>query len=449
MPIRSNKNPNIILITLHDLGRHLRCYDQSLPEMPNIERIAEEGVVFENHFSTCPLCSPARSSIQTGRYPHSNGMNGLTHRGFALKNDEKCIPYYLNEPGYHTALIGLQHEVHGDLTRLGYNEIWQSPDGMNFCTDVAPAACDFLKRAPKNPFFLSVGFFEVHREFTQPHVEPMDPAQVRVPSYLTDCREMRQDMAEFYGMLEVANREVGRILDTLDEMSLTENTLLLFTTDHGAAFPRAKSTLYDAGIGVALLARWPDHIQPGGRIQGLTSHVDFLPTFLEIVGRSIPDIVAGNSFLPLLNQPAGSARECIYAEKSWHGNEYDPMRCIRTKRYKYIRNFTEGWLYQMPLDIKMAASGRVMEPTRQNPRPMTELYDLQADPEETKNLAGAPDYQEVMAGLSRHLAEWQRQTDDPLPENHIPWPQPGKEHYLNNMLFAAPSGESHTLPCGS
>ena len=223
MSYASHERPNIVLITLHDLGRHLRCYDSNLPEMPNIERIAEEGVVFENHFSTCPLCSPARSSIQTGRYPHTNGMNGLTHHGSALKDDEKCIPQYLNDLGCHTALIGLQHEVHENIPRLGYSEIWQSDDGMNFCTDVAPAACDFLKRAPENPFFLSTGFFEVHREFTQAHVEPMDPAQAPVPSYLTDCPEMRQDLAEFYGMLKVADREVGRILDTLDKTGLADH----------------------------------------------------------------------------------------------------------------------------------------------------------------------------------------------------------------------------------
>jgi len=448
MPTRSNKSQNIILITLHDLGKHVRCYDAALPEMPSIERIAAEGVVFDNHFSTSALCSPARASIQTGRYPHSNGMNGLTHRGFRLKDTEKCIPHYLNDGGYHTVLIGLQHEVHENAGRLGYSEIWGSADGMNFCHDVAPAACDFLKRGPKNPFFLSVGFFEVHREFRQAHVKPIDPAQVRVPPYLTDCPDVRRDLADFYGMLKTVDHEVERILDTLDETGLGDDTLLLFTTDHGAAFPRAKSTLYDTGIGVTLLARWPGRIQPGGRVRGLTSHVDLLPTLLEMVGHEVPDEVQGRSMLSLLDQPDGPGRECIFAEKSWHGNEYDPMRCIRTERYKYIRNFTEGWLYQMPLDVKMAPSGRVMEPTRRKPRPMAELYDLQADPEESNNLAGHPDHQEAQADLSRRLTEWQSETFDALPARHIPWLQPGKEHYLNNMLARAPAGESTTLPCG-
>jgi len=210
----------------------------------------------------------------------------------------------------------------------------------------------------------------------------------------------------------------------------------------------SKSTLYDTGIGVTLLARWPGRIQPGGRVRGLTSHVDLLPTLLEVAGREVPEEVQGRSLLSLLNRPDGPGRECIFAEKSWHGNEYDPMRCIRTERYKYIRNFTEGWLYQMPMDIKMAPSGRVMEPTRRKPRPEVELYDLRADPEERNNLAEDPRYREVQADLSRRLTEWQGETGDALPARHIPWTQPGKEHYLNNMLQKMPAGESRTLPCG-
>ena len=448
MLARSGKNPNIILITLHDLGKHLRCYDSALPEMPNIERIASEGVVFDRHFSTSPLCSPARASIQTGRYPHSNGMNGLTHRGFGLEDAEKCIPHYLNDLGYHTALIGLQHEVHENYARLGYHEVWKSLDGKNLCRDVAPATLDFLKRPPKSPFFLSIGFFEVHREFKKGCGEPMDPAQVHVPPYLKDCPEIRSDLADFYGMLKATDAEVGRILEALDETGLAEETLLLFTTDHGAAFPRAKSTLYDPGIGVTLLARWPGRIQPGNTIRGLTSHVDLLPTFLEIVGHPVPDKVQGRSLLALLQRPNVPARQCIFAEKSWHGNEYDPMRCIRTERYKYIRNFAEGWLYQMPLDIKMVPSGRVMESARRKPRPMTELYDLSTDPGEINNLSGSPDYAKIQSKLSKRLGQWMAETGDLLPDQDIPWPQPGKEHYLNNTLSPAPSGESHTLRCG-
>jgi len=440
------ERPNIIIVTLHDLGRHLRCYDPDLPPTPHIERLAEEGVVFDNHYSTAPLCSPARASIQTGRYPHSNGMNGLTHRGFSLNPDEKCLPHYLNELGYHTALIGLQHEVQNGVERLGYREVWQSPDGRNFCPDVIPAACDFLRRRQEQPFFLSVGFSEVHRDFRQPHNRPVDEGLVKIPPFLLDCPDVRRELAEFYGFIQVVDRGMETLLATLDATGLAEETLILFTTDHGAAFPRAKSTLYDPGIGVTLLARWPGRIPAGSHIGGLTSHVDILPTLLEIVGAPLPECVQGCSFLRLLAEPSARGRDSVFAEKSWHGNEYDPMRCIRTERFKYIRNFTEGWLYQSPLDVKMSPAGRVMEPNRRAPRPMAELYDLAADPNEFHNLAGRPEMETVERDLSERLSAWMADTTDPLPHAHVPWPQPGKEHYLNNMDCPMPQS-SRTLPC--
>lgn len=441
-----NEQPNIIFVTLHDLGKHLHCYDPDLPETPNIERIAQEGVVFENHFSTCPLCSPARSSIQTGRYPHSNGMNGLTHRGFGLNDDEKCLPQYLNELGYHTALFGLQHEVYEDIGRLGYQEVRQTEDGKSFVPDVIPAAVDFLRRKHEKPFLLSVGFFDVHLPFKQPYSTPIDPATVKVPPYLMDCAAVREDMADFYGLIQAVDRGMGQFLDALDESGLSENTLLLFTTDHGAAFPRSKSTLYDPGIGVSLLARRPGHIKPGTRIRGMTSHVDILPTVFEILGQPVPECVPGESILTLIENPGAQGRKCVFAEKSWHGNEYDPMRCIRTERFKYIHNFTAGWLYQTPLDIKMSLSGKVMEASRQKPRPMTELYDLKRDPNEFNNLSGKPEYEEIEADLNARLETWMEETGDLLPDQHIPWPQPGKEHYLNNKACPMPD-ETGALPC--
>lgn len=434
--------PNIVRVTLHDLGANLNCYNELLPETPAITRLANEGVVFDNHFSTCPLCSPARASIQTGRYPHSAGMNGLTHRGFALNDDEQCLPQYLNDCGYHTALFGLQHEAHDNLPRLGYQEIWQTPDGQQHSTDVIPAAVDFLHRKHKNPFLLSVGFRDVHLPFEYPFIQPVNPEEVCVPAHLTDCPEVRQSLAWFHGYVQTVDRGMEKLLDALDRTGQANNTLIFFTTDHGFAFPRAKSTLYDPGIHVALIARWPEHIKPNGRIKGLTSHVDMLPAILEILGQPDPERVQGRSFLPLLEDPDQFGNDCIFAEKSWHGNEYDPMRCIRTGEFKYIRNFTEGWLYQTPLDIKLSPAGRAMEESRKHDRPMTELYHLPSDPDEFHNLSGHPEYAASEAELDSRLLQWMENTGDMLPDKHIPWPQPGKEHYLNNKDCPIPQSDS-------
>jgi len=434
----SAERPNIIFVTLHDLGKNLNCYNELLPETPSIARLANEGVVFENHFTTCPLCSPARASIQTGRYPHNNGMNGLTHRGFALNNDEKCIPHYLNELGYHTALVGLQHEVHDNIARLGYREIRQPANGKQFSPDVIPLAVDFLEKKQKEPFLLSIGFADVHLPFEQPFNIPLDPSKVYVPAYLVDCPEVRKSLAWFHGFVQSVDRAMKILLDTLDRTGLTQNTLIFFTTDHGFAFPRAKSTLYDPGIAVTLIARWPGRISPAQRIKGMTSHIDILPTILDILGQSDPECVQGRSFLPLLENPDAAGRDSIFAEKSWHGNEYDPMRCIRTSEFKYIRNFTRGWLYQTPLDIKRSPAGRAMEESRRRDRPMTELYHLPTDPDETNNLSGNPQYAAIERELDARLRRWMRNTHDPLPETHIPWPQPGETHYLNNKECPMP-----------
>ena len=441
-----SERPNILVVILHDLGKHLSCYDPDLPSTPNITRIGEEGVVFDRHFSTCPLCSPARASIQTGRYPHSNGMNGLTHRGFGLNYDEKCLPQYFNEAGYHTALYGLQHEVHAGPERLGYQEIRARPQYSQKCLEIMPHACRFLQRDHERPFFLSLGFSEVHRDFKYEYGRPIDHAKVKVPPYLPDCPEVREDLADFYGMVQVVDRGMRDLLDTLDRTGLADNTLVIFTTDHGAAFPRAKSTLYDPGINVTLLARWPGTIKPGGRIKGLTSHVDILPKLLEVTGVECPPRVQGRSFAQLLSDPSGPGRECVFAEKSWHGNEYDPMRCVRTDRFKYIENFTQGFLYQSPLDIKRGLCGKVVEPLRRKARPMAELYDVQDDPDEMTNLAGKPRVEEVESQLRNRLHEWMNRTGDPLPDQHIPWPQPGKEHFLNNMDCPMPDASEPEPP---
>ncbi len=427
------EQPNIILITLHDIGRQLQCYDKDLPPTQAICAIGKNGAVFENHFTTSPLCSPARSSIQTGRYPHCNGMNGLTHRGFKLNDNEKCISHYLNEIGYHTAVYGYQHESEHNVPNLGYKEICLKPDYPQSCDGIMPHVISFLEKQRNKPFFLSLGFMEVHRPFTRNIGTKLVPEKIKVPHYLPDCPEVREDLVNFYSILENVDKSISQLQDKLSSAGLRDNTILIFTTDHGEAFPRAKSTLYDTGLGVTLLAQWPKVIKAGTKINSMTSHVDILPTILEIAGTEIPSYIQGQSFLNLLRRDKSKTREYIYAEKSWHGNEYDPMRCIRTDKWKYILNFTEGYLFQTPLDIKLSPSGMVIEEKRKKIRPAKELYDLENDRLEVNNLARNPDYNEIQQKLDLKLKNWMKDTNDPLLRGHIEWLQTGETHYLNNM----------------
>lgn len=429
--------PNIIIVALHDLGCHLNCCGAATAPTPNIDRVWSEGVRFDQHYGTSSLCSPSRSSIVTGRYPHANGMNGLTHRGFRLNDSERVLADYFNEAGYATRLFGFQHEAK-DVTRMHYQEAVKGLEGTVRCADVAPVVASFLESEPPQPFLASVGFSEVHRPFKGEPYTPADPAKIGVPAYLPDCAEVREDLADFAGLIAAADEAMAAILAALDKSGLAENTILIFTTDHGIAFPRAKSTLYDPGIGVALMVRWPARVKGGRVVNSLSSHVDLLPTLLDIAGQAIPRAIQGMSMKPLLLGKGGPTRGEIFAEKSWHGSEYDPMRCIRTTKFKYIRNFTEGWLYQSPLDIKRSLSGRAAEESRRKPRAMTELYDLEREPLEMDSRSGDADYAEIESDLDARLTAWMEDTADPLPDKHIPFPCPAKEHFLDNKSMPMP-----------
>jgi arylsulfatase A-like enzyme len=208
---------------------------------------------------------------------------------------------------------------------------------------------------------------------------------------------------------------VGRILDALDRSGLAGDTLFIFTTDHGAAFPRAKSTLYDPGIGTALVMRFPEDagVEPGRRDE-LLSNIDLVPTLLEMVGAPVPDEIQGRSFRPLLTGGGYEPRKEVFSEKSFH-DVYDPMRSIRTRRFKYIRSFAEIKNLPLPTDIERSIASNELRADALLPRPPEELYDLPNDPAEERNLAGDPAHKLVKDELAGRLEEWMKATDDFLP----------------------------------
>jgi len=443
MPQRKHTRPNVLFIICHDLGTQLGCYGDPSLRTANLDSLAEAGVRFDNYFSTTPLCSPSRGSILTGRYPHSNGLNGLTHRGFSLNPGERCLPELLAEAGYDTLLFGFQHEA-TDPGRLGYR--WVSERGQPArCALITPKVAEFLRgyagggRAA--PFFAMVGYSEVHRDFKQEWYQPDDPAKAFLPPYLTDTPEAREDFADFHGLIHAADASVGDLLRTLAETGLAEDTWVIFTTDHGVPFPRAKSTLYDPGIRTALIMRWPAGFasgrgrpgaQRGAREAGrlgarrgrgeLLSNVDLLATLLDAAGVAVPPTVQGRSFWPLLAGGRYQKRDCIFAEKTYH-DTYDPMRAVRSERYKYIRSYERRPWLPLPSDIRRSLSGRAMPAKYREPRDPEELYDLTCDPVEMENLAGKPEHEEVRRDLAGQLTRWQEETQDPLLVGSMPAPE--------------------------
>jgi N-sulfoglucosamine sulfohydrolase len=244
----SRRPPNILYLHSHDTGRHAQPMGAAV-DTPRIQALAEEGVLFRKAFCAASACSASRACLLTGRYAHSNGMLGLAHRGWSLHDHEWHIVHTLRAAGYHSVLIGEQH-ISKEPDVIGYDEVVKI--ATTRATDVAPVTIDML-RGIERPFFLSVGFFETHREFFQP--ADGEDRYVAPPPNLPDTPELCRDMAAFNASARSLDAGVGAVLDEVDALGLRDDTLVICTTDHGMAFPGAKTTLTDRGTGVFLILR--------------------------------------------------------------------------------------------------------------------------------------------------------------------------------------------------
>ncbi|QSW99740.1 sulfatase family protein [Haloterrigena alkaliphila] len=434
-------SPNVLLIHCHDLGQYIGCYDVDI-ETPNLERLADEGARFANHFTTAPQCSPSRSSLFTGCYPHVNGLLGLAHTDWEL-DTERTLPQRLSDAGYETHLFGLQH-ISESPENIGYDEIHTagrlSPNvapelhSVNRAADVADTLSQYLNSGLNSPFFASVGFFEAHRlETDEPDEEEGavlygygdrydadDPDEIEVPGYLPDEPGIREDLAAMRGMVYAVDDALGTILDALESAGLEEETLVLFTTEHGIAFPRAKGTCYDPGVEAFLLARYPPLIDGGTVYEELVSNVDVMPTVLDLAIGETPADIDGYSLVPLLDDARTySPRDRVFAEITWHGT-YNPIRAVRTERFKYIRNFWHNPRVFLPNDVYASRAGKEVRGRYGRPsRVFEELYDLESDPHERENVADEADYEQVRAKLESTLATWMHETDDPILEGPV------------------------------
>ncbi|MFF0815586.1 sulfatase [Rhodococcus sp. NPDC003318] len=403
---------NVLVVHWHDLGRHLGCYGASGAHSPNMDRLASEGILLTNAHAASPLCSPSRGALFSGRYPHENGLVGLAHHGWEYHPDVRTLPSVLSEAGWYTALFGMQHET-AYPSRLGYHEYDVS---NSYCDFVVDRASNWLTRHPPTPFMLTTGFFETHRPYP-PDMYPVDdPNGFDVPSYLPDHPGVRDDLAAFHGSIEVADAAVGRLLDTLAEEGFDDNTWVVFFTDHGEAFPRAKSTLYTRGTGIAMIVRPPRRLRRGPLVDdNLFSGVDFVPTLLELLGVEVPGSVAGVSHADRwLGRTGAPARDLLFTEKTYH-DSFDPIRAVRSTRYSYIENYAPRPALDLPLDIENSPSRAALGTDHLVPRAGRELYDLASDPDEVVNLAGTPALAAVEAELAAELQRWRETTGDRIP----------------------------------
>lgn len=424
MNCRSSRNlPDILLLTCHDLGRHLACYGVATVRSPHLDRLAAEGLRFARAFTTSPGCSPARAALATGRYPHSNGVMGLTHPPFNwdLAPGERHIAQILAGAGYQTHLFGFQHVSHRP-ERLGFAHL-HGFDRLTGChehpawgSNVAGHVAGFLRSAHvEAPLYIEVNLEEPHRPYDQGGAVPDDSLGVDVPGYLPDGPAARSEMAALQGAIRQADAGIGAIMAALEASGRADNTLVIFVADHGLAMPRAKCTLYDPGLEIAFLLRWRAGGFIGGRVvDEMVSNVDILPTVLDVIGIAAPGNLQGRSFGAILRAEPYVGRTEIHAEKTYHMYR-DPMRAVRTERFKYIRNFETTFRVEVPSDVQVGAIYRQhAELFCLGEHPPVELYDLVTDPLEQRNLAGDASFVDVEGWLDSRLAAWMERTSDPL-----------------------------------
>ncbi|MCU6712025.1 sulfatase [Paenibacillus sp. J5C_2022] len=422
---------NIIYINTHDTGTFIQPYGAPVAS-PNLMRVAEESVVFRHAFCAAPSCSPSRAALLTGMAPHTCGMLGLSHRGFQLHDYGTHFVQFLQRHGYETILCGFQHEAPAP-EMLGYNVVRNpnKPDEISgegfkaWDLDNARMAVEEIGKSRDKPFFLSFGMMNTHRPF--PDIDgAVNPDFVSPPHPVFNNRQNREDTAALMMSVGVVDECVGIVWEALRQSGKEDDTLLIFTTDHGIPFPRMKCHLYDTGIGVALMMRMPGGRWGGKAVDGLVSQIDLFPTICELTGLEMPKWLQGTSMLPLIEGSSEAIRTAIYSEQSFH-IAYDPARCIRTDRYKLIQFFDgHGRIVHIGGDggatERFVSEHGILEEDRAEEM----LFDLFLDPVERVNLVHDARYRDIYADLAGRLEAWMKGTNDPLLHGRIEPSDAGK-----------------------
>jgi N-sulfoglucosamine sulfohydrolase len=419
--------PNLLLICAEDLGPTLGCYGDTQIATPNLDQLAAEGVRFDNAFTTQASCSPSRSSILTGLYPHQNGQLGLAHYGYTTKHDPAKLPNTLRDAGYRTGIMGKIHVQPEKSFAFDYRGL---PHGATRNPDkVGKDFRAFLDQAPGQPFFFYLNLFDAHAPMLDQvdgfPADPIRPEDVRPWPWLgIDTPELRQRVAGYYNCARRVDLAVGEALRALAERKLENDTLVIFIGDHGPAFCRGKTTNYEAGLRVPFLVRQPGTVPAGGVRPQLVSFVDLMPTFLTAAGLPLPRPLAGLPLQPLLADAGAPWRETLCTEHTTHGPaNYFPRRTIRDARYKLILNL-EAASRANPVPsvdgcpaTRQALAGddetaKALHQLTVTPPPV-EFYDLETDPCETRNLADDPAHRATRERLLAQLEQWRRETSDP------------------------------------
>jgi len=444
-PAHATAKPNIILITADDLGLQLSCYGDPFIKTPNIDALAASGVRFATAYVPQASCSPSRSGLLTGLYPHTNGQIGLAQPPmfFSMRRDNTppTLPSLLKQAGYRTSIMGKLHVFPEEAFSFDENPV--SAKQARDVRKIATLAADFIKRCDDagQPFFLYINYADPHKELgAKP---PAFPAQVKgfpekpfkpgdIPAWpfqKVESRELLKHIANYYNCVKRVDDGIGMLMDALKASGKYDDTIVVFMGDNGPPFARAKTTCYEAGLREPLLFRWPGVSKTGLVSEAMACTIDIMPTLLEAAGVAAPAHPApkmqGRSLKAVLQGDDTNKRAYMAAEFNTHtGSFFFPRRAIRDDRYKLIHNLLAGRVKPgESVDGDTAPGVAAGEKYNGTPAqkamqrladpPEWEFYDLSADPWEFDNLASDPAQQQNLARLKKALAAWQDETDDP------------------------------------
>lgn len=401
----AGQSPNILLVTADDLGCQLSCYGETRFATPQLDALAAEGIRFANFYVAQASCSASRASLLTGLWPHQNGQYGLAHLGFRMPAGLPNLPAMLQKAGYRTGIIGKLHvEPAAD-----FPWDWMPPKEKVAALPtrnvrwVAQQSREFFAaaKADGRPFFAYVNFFDPHGPYAAAANQvdglpesPLQAADVKeaYSLWMTDEAARKRTTATICNTILRLDAGVGLLLEELKAAGLAESTMVVFLGDNGLPVQRGKTTCYEAGVHVPLLVCWPGAAKGGQVRQELVSEIDLMPTLLQAAGAEVPAALPGHALQPLLRNEPVNWPEYLFTEMNFHmPSNFLPQRSARDSHYKLLLNLAPG--------PDQAA---------------VELFDLIADPGETKNLAAVPESAVVRKNLEAALASWRKATGDPL-----------------------------------
>lgn len=428
-----SKRPNVVLIMADDLTYHdIEPYGSEVVKTPNLAKLADEGMSFDNMFTATAMCAPTRQQIFTGLFPVRNGAfpnHGKVYKG------TKSIFHHMQELGYRTGLIGKKHI--GPAASFPFENIGgQNHDsGKGMDMDLAKAE-KFINESKENPFLLVVTSNQPHGPLNRGDHSAYPPEEIEVPSYLVDTEMTRENLSAYYAEVTYLDSLVGRTLKIIDDTGERDNTIVFFTSEQGSGMPFGKWTNYDNGLKTAFIVRWPGKIEEGSRTDALTQYVDVVPTILDLLGgkpesidTGTPDAYGntgfdGKSFRKVLEGETNQFRDYVYGVHTTRGiikgSDSYPIRSVRSDKYLYIQNLNpEGEFSNVVTHGKLLKTwkntGKKADLERAEfyeKRPPEELYDVQKDPYQLNNIIDEPGNEEIVESLKAKLFDFMKQQGD-------------------------------------